>query len=497
MAFNTIDYLKKGKVDFVYSLSSYDYNNLITYIRESDERNIIVKGFLKKLKDKHYRLCFAIIYDMDEYQEETLYILNKYLGFNYLTKEHLLNLLNNTNWGKGYILNHQEELFTKDDDTLSAIFAFIFQNIDSNYDLIKIFYLNKNLHIRYLFMAFIITNHPELINVIYDDFTKYLTSVTYEENEQLTFLPTLMDVDDICDLAILAYDNYQDKKIWLQLKEYILKNYPQNTLAQKLLTYEEIRERPDSSCFTLKRNPEKENEFKKDADRLFSTSIDYQMTIYYQYSEAVSKALIDQFAQSIKIFQRPDPNFRWDFTLSGVFAYRLGSKLQRYVEKYLDLSQSKETGYISSGATLSCYRLGDYVIKLVKTKWSYEEIICPDLYLIIKNLEEDYVRDKNGIVLAGLEIQKYLSRPATNVPSYVLSKFSEELKRLGYYSMDTLIKGTCGDNCMLLDSYKDANTNNPERLPSWFKQYPMVLIDRDDVYKLENTYPKNRHGPWY
>ena len=78
MAYNTIEYLKHGKVNFVFSLTSYDYDNLIKYIRSNPERNIIVKGFLKKLIDKHYRFCFAIIYDMDEYQKETLYILNKF-----------------------------------------------------------------------------------------------------------------------------------------------------------------------------------------------------------------------------------------------------------------------------------------------------------------------------------------------------------------------------------------------------------------------------------
>lgn len=495
MAYNTIEYLKHGKVNFVFSLTSYDYDNLIKYIRSNPERNIIVKGFLKKLIDKHYRFCFAIIYDMDEYQKETLYILNKYLSFNYLTKEHLLNLLSNTSWGKKYIIDHINEVITKDEDTLNEIFNFIFQNLDNNYDLIKIFYLHENLHLRYLFMTYILEHHPELINVIYDDFTKYLTSVTYQENEQLTFLPTLMDMEDICNLAILAFKNLPDKNIWLSLKEYILANYPENTLAGQLLAYDQIK--LSESSYTFKRNPEKINEFNKDADRLFKSSIDAQFTIYHHYSEVVSKTLIEEFGQKIAMFQKPNTDPKWDFTLAGIFDHHLGRKLQSYVEKYLDLSHSKETGYISSGATLSCYRLGDYVIKLIKTKWSYEDVICPNIYLIAKNYEEDYVRDKNGIVVAGLEVQKYLSRPAKNVPSYVFTQFSNELHKLGYYNMDTLINGTCGDNCMLLDTYKDADTRRPENLPTWFKQYPIVLVDRDDIYRLENTHPKHRHNNGY
>ena len=475
MAFNVIEYLKKGKVDFVFSLTSYDYDSIISYVRKDPDRKEIVKGFLKKLIDKHYYFCFAIIYDMDEYQKETIYILNKYLSFNYLTKEHLLNLLHNTTWGQKYILSHHSELEQRDEDTLKAIIEFTFEDIDNNYDLIEFFYLHENLHIRYLFMAYILEHHPNTINTIYDDFTKYLTSVTYKEYEQLTFIPTLMDIEDICNLAILAFKNLPDKNIWLSLKEYILSHYKENTLAGKLLKYDRIK--TGESSYTFARNDEKINEFKKDADRLFNSSIDYQFTIYHHYADSVSKDLIDQFAKTINLFQKPDTDPKWDFTLSGIYSHNLGHKLQSYVEKYLDLSHSKETGYLSSGATLSCYRIGDYVIKLIKTKWSYEKIICP--------------------VVAGLEVQKYLSKSAQNIPTYVFSNFLHELTKLGYYSMDTLINGTCGNNCMLLDTYKDADTNRPENLPSWFKQYPLVLVDRDDVYRLENKYPKNRHGPCY
>ncbi len=492
MTFNTIRRLKKGKIDFLFSLTSYDYQNLIKYIRNSTERNTIVNGFLYKLIDKDYRFCFAIIYDMDEYQEETLYILKKYLNFNYLTKEHLLNLLNNTIWGKNYIIANQTELEKKDEDTLKEIFKFIFQNIDNNYDLINIFYLHDNLHIRFLFMTYILENHPEYINIIYDDFTKYLTNVTYKEHEQLTFIPTLMDMEDICNIAILAFKNLSDKNIWLSLKEYILSNYPENTLAAKLLEFEQIKTSENS--YTFARNPEKVNEFNKDADRLFASSIDYQFIIYFHHAEAVSKELIENFAKTISIFQRPDTNQKWDYNLSGIYSNHLGKKLHSYVEKYLDLSKSKETCYVNSGATLSCYRIGDYVIKLVKTKWSYEDLICPNLYLITKNYEEDYIRDKEGIVLAGLEVQKYLTRPATDVPYRILTSFRKELNRLGYYSKDSFIKGVCGDNCMLLDTYLDADTQDHENLPDWFKEYPMVLVDRDDIYKLTNKNPKNRHS---
>lgn len=494
MAFNTIEYLKEGKVDFVYSLTIYDRESLIKYIRNNEGRNTIINGFLPLLLDSYYRFCFEIIYDNEDYKNEALYLLNKYYSFDGLDNEKIINILNNTSWGKRYIIDHIDEIY-KDEDLLLEIFNYIFNDINNNYDFIKMFYLNDNLHIRYLFMKYIVNNYPELINVIYDDFTKYLTSVTYKENEQLTFLPTLMDMKDICKLAIAVFNSTLDKKIWEQLKEYILENYPSNNLADELLSYEEVP--LSGSAYTLRHNPLKIEEFVKDAERLFNTSNSRKLYIYHNYAHLMTEEMRKKYASIEEMFKKDGQKSYVTSELETIYRAGLGSKLELYVEKYLDLSHSKDMGYIASGATGACYRIGDYVIKLFRTKWSYEDVICPNLYLIIKNEEEDYVRDKNGIVCGGIEVQRYLTRTAKNVSSEVLVQFEKELRRLGYYSLDTFVNGTCGDNCMILDTYKDANCNNPDRLPEWFKETPLVLVDRDDIYKLSNKYPKHRHSAGY
>ena len=70
-------------------------------------------------------------------------------------------------------------------------------------------------------------------------------------------------------------------------------------------------------------------------------------------------------------------------------------------------------------------------------------------------------------------------------------------------SVDDNIVGKVGQGFLVLlgikitDTYKDADTCRPENLPTWFKQYPVVLVDRDDIYRLENTHPKHRHRNGY
>lgn len=493
MAFNTLEYLAAGKVDFVYRQTTYDRDHLIELVRNANNRNEIINGFLPLLIDDQYKFCFEIIYDIEEYKDSTLYIINKYLNYKALGKDKIKNILYNTSWGKNYLIEHINEVLKDSEEVLLIIFEYIFNDLDNNYDLVKLFYLNTNLHIRYLFMNYIIVHHPELISVIYDDFTKYLTSVTYQENEQLSFFPDLMDAKDICNLAISVFNSSLDKDIWYKLKEYILENYKENYLASNLLSYEK-EPLGYARMYTLVRNPEKTAEFTKDATRLFDTSKDYKLPIYLKYSELIARDILERFETLISMYQIPNVDLSSNSVLQSVLGQGLEQKLRLYTEKYLDLSKSKETGYITSGATSGCFRLGDFVIKLVQTKWSCEPIICPDLYLIIKNLEEDLIRDDKGIVLAGLEVQRYLSKSANHVSDEILRLFQEELKRLGYYSLDTFINGTCGDNCMLLDSYLDADHPNPESLPDWFKATPIVLVDRDDIYKLTNRHPRHRHS---
>lgn len=81
-----------------------------------------------------------------------------------------------------------------------------------------------------------------------------------------------------------------------------------------------------------------------------------------------------------------------------------------------------------------------------------------------------------------MEVQKYLTRRANNIDPKYFRYFDLALDRLGYKRTDTLTKGECGENTMLLDSYRDADCPNPERVPVWFRKYPIVLVDRDRIY---------------
>ena len=77
MAYNPIEYLKQGNIDFVDKLTTYDRENLIARIRKSSEKEEIIDGCIEKLKDSKYSYKFIleVIYDMDKYKEQIFYIL--------------------------------------------------------------------------------------------------------------------------------------------------------------------------------------------------------------------------------------------------------------------------------------------------------------------------------------------------------------------------------------------------------------------------------------
>lgn len=480
MAFSATEYLKDGKVDFIYDLSQYDIEHLIDYIRKSPNRNEIINGFLPKINEYLDSFCFSVIYDIPEYAD---YVYNTFFKENAewlvelddITPFMLNNLLNNSPLGLK-LLNENFDEFLSSKSKINYIDTVIKYAFDSNNrDLIHKISRYKDLHTRFIFMKYLINNYKEQIDSIYDDITKYTTSVTNEQYEQTTFLPDLMDSEDISKLAVLLLEINRESD-YEKLKDFIFNNYKYNYLASELIS---LRLNNDDS------NKEKSvNAFNTDGDILFKTSADYRYPIYLKYSANISQELLDDFASRIKYF------FEKENDLYLTYRIGLGQLLEEWSQKYMDLSKNKDYGFIGGGTTCDCFRIGDYVIKLVKMKWSYEDEICPNIYLIAKNYEEIYLRDNKGIVNGGLEVQKYLTRKATDIDPKYFRYFDNALDRLGYRRTDTLTGGKCGENSMLLDTYRDADCDNPERVPVWFKICPLVLIDRDRIYPKNKCYIK-------
>ena len=495
MAFNSLEYLKNGNVEFISNCTQYDYDCLIRNIRKAPDRVEIINGFFSKLKDRLPVFCFRIIYDIPEFANEAyeLFDIKK------VPVEMFKSILQNSPLGLRVLYENFDTIFSPDLGFHKCIFEYAFSS--NNKELLHRLSRHSNLHIRYLFMKYLIENHPVQIDILYDDITKYTTSFTNELYEQLTFIPQLMDSEDIAKIAVLLLGSGR-KDDYKKLKDFILKNYEKNHLACELLTMPYKNVSPGVYISDNEKGEMQKKVFNEDADTLFITAANYRFHILYNYSASISKELLDEFAHRMRYFLEFPLLDRFcseqtEYYLKGIDYSGLGHLLETWTEKYMDLSSSKEYGFLGGGTTCNCYRIGDYVIKMVKTKWSYEDVICPDLYIIAKNYEEIYVRRSDETVASGLEVQKYLSRTATDIdPKYFLY-FDRALEELGYKRTDTLIHGRRGDNTMLLDTYRDADCRDPEKLPDWFKECPLVLVDRDRIYPKDKEFIKEIRENWY
>ncbi len=469
--------LKEGDVDYFINLSVGDIFILIRMLKQVDkeERKEIIKGFIDKALDIKPKYCFDLVFDEKDFQEETIYLITNYIESEYLDEAYKGDYINyfKALLSKEFIEDNLEKLEKVCERLFTLVLGYILDNFSECNALVMHFAWHPNLHIRSLFMKLIVQQYPNLLGVIYED----LLSVLVINDGDKTIL---MDQDDISNLAVAIFNSSLDKSLWWKLRQYILDNYPTNSLGGYLL--EKYPAYDEEEGYTdLKERPEALEEFKRDADLYFLTSARHKYYIYLEQSESLSNNVCRKLEillshYGARSLYHPD--------IERIYKYGLGQKLEELTEKYLDLSKSKITRFIGSGTCASCYQIGDYAIKLVSQKYSREETLVPRSYLILPTFEEEYVRNANNCVLAGIEVQRLLTRSAIGIPSSVLLFFKEELRKQGYRLGDTLINGQAGDNCMLLDSYLDADCEDPESLPNTFKEYPLVLIDRDQVYKL-------------
>lgn len=478
MAFYPCDYLKQGKTDFLFRLTDYDHELIIQDIRNNESKNDIIKGFLPILKDELPIFCFNIIYDNDEFIDEAKELFDKLYTLDNINENLLKEIILNGKLGEIILKENLTKIITKFENS-NFVFFKLFNDFDNNFKTLKELSLHNNLHIRFKFMKYLINNHSNKISVFYDDITKYFTKYT---EEKLNSNNELMDADDISRLALTILENNQDYNLYLKVKDFIFKNFKNNFLLKYLLEYKE--KKIDDNSYTLISNTIGIEEFKKDANKYFETASSGKLYVLEKYEEYISKELIDNFKYYLSFFEKKNSI---DLNYRRIDNYGLEKLLKQYIDKYLSLSKDKTHKYISSGTTASCYKIGDYVFKLINRKWSYEDIICPNLYLILPNLEENLVRNNDNTVIAGIEIQKYLQKSVKTVPKEIFKQYEQELLNLGYYTTDSLRGGVAGDNTRLLDDYKDSGNLNP---PDWFKEYPVVLIDHDRVYKKENKKPK-------
>jgi len=471
MAFYAIDRIRENNLDFLYDITSLDKKELANSIRKNDEKDLLIKNSYKNGLIRHSYFYFMIVYDMDEFEEFTKkYIKNN--NFKCLNDVKISNLIKNTKYGMEFIFNNIDK-FCNNDKILNLIIFNILINDKEYYKYINILSLHPNLHLRHLFIKNLISFNSALIPQVYDDITLYFTSYTHQENEQLTFLPKLMDIDNIQEILEKMIKNGVDIEIIKKTRDFILNNYKANDLANIL--YKE-----DISLIEV-------------PDLYFNTSRKNKIHIYRNLKEVISKDIKEQFEKFLQMYSLDIVTFDY-FThkFRNLDYFGLLNILNEFTEKYMDLSTNKAYREVGSGSTTSSYRIGDYCIKLSNSKWSYENVICPNDFMFAKNFEEIIIRDeKTNFVNAAIEVQQFFCKSVKEASENAKNNLLKSISDKDLFFDEKLISCN-GANAFLLNDYHDADCANIEHLPDWFKKEPLVITDRDNIYVKDAKNIKKR-----
>lgn len=464
-----VDKLLSGDLDFLDSFGDFYIDELIKNMIDSPyRRNILFASFDKILK-KNLKLAFMISLDLKEYNN----FWHRYLEIDYsilLNYECLLMFLLKADWSRNFIYEKLEKLALEKRSVIFAVLRYTVRSGDSK--LAEKLAYSNNLELRGLFLKELLETHDYLFYNFYDDIIHYFVNLDEYGN-----VASLMRESIVSNIASLVLIHGLGEDVYLKIRDFIFNNYETNTLAGHLDGYGKY----NMDVFELNKAM-----LIRDINMLFITSKDYKYELVSRYSEYLDADILKEFISKIEPFIKIDEE-----AISKIFLSGLGDKFLYYVDKYLEISTGAKVIIDAGVGTCSrVFRVGDYVIKLSTKKWSMEDSLCPSGYLFAKNYEEDIVRKDNGEVTGAVEVQKYLTRPLNVNDLNVIETFLEELKRLGYYIKDVLVDANTGANCYYLDSYLDAEFEDEDVLPEWFKKNPLVLVDRDLVFKLDNENPK-------
>lgn len=325
---------------------------------------------------------------------------------------------------------------------------------------------NNDLNIRGKIIEYLISYYSDIFFKYYNgSIAGYLCEKDNEGN-----IVNLVDEEIASGIAYAILESNLEFKHFEEVKSFILCNYKKNNLALLLDNYGLGDSRYSSILI-------------KDIDELFKTSKNYKFMIYSNYGEHLDSELYKNFAKLIKPFEEKDL-----LMVNHLFNVGLGDNLLEVIQKYMTIATG--ANYAINARKGSCtitFKVGDYAIKLSQRK--YINTKCPDSFLIAKNYEEYFSRGEDGEINGAIEVQKYFTRPFTledseseQIKEYQ-EKFLAEFEKDGYCVDDNPFAHTAEPNLFYLESYKDADCEDPEQLPDWFKKTPLVLVDRDYVYK--------------
>lgn len=387
-------------------------------------------------------------------------------GCKCLDHQEVFSRVANTRKGKEYIISNFDRII----DEVSNLDNFVFlcyRTFIHDRDFIKAISHHRRLDVRGSFMVSVTDCEKSKLRDYYPNITEDLVS----RNESGEIIEVMKE-EIASTITANILDCVYDKELFQTLKEFIFNHYQSNNLLYKIHAIDS--ENDTNDLFHVY------EEISSDNERLYKTSAGYQLEFLYSCRELVPAYYQIMLDKLLNLFKSRRS------IIEEIYANNLGNDFRNLINKYSSISEVQiiEPGEI--GTVCWTFIAGDFLIKYISASHSVygPDYSCPRCFLINKPYNEITSHNDEGYFLGKLEVQARLFEPLREDQLDILELFEKELAKLGFFC-DDLMPHDGKYNIYRLRDYHDADTDDPESLPDWFKENPFVLVDRDCVYPIE------------
>lgn len=434
-----------GNINLIEQLNYYDINELLEYIKNSENRkdilNKLIPIFIKNNNwhQLHYEI-FKLICTEKEFKEYTFYLLhNEHVKIIDFQPTEFKNILEHTTWGIDYILDNLHKCL--DDPKIYEMVNFLTEHVITN---------NKKYYNKLKEIIFGLKDHELIDNFI------AISIDSYQELNSNDILSSLYEdpEDYYYQQQTLPFCKKETKMALSQIPTH-LKHYIKNNESIKQLLLENFE--------TFLKAEKKE-----------------KMSFIESLYNDLPQEIKDKYKDIYQLY-KSYPVYFVDKYITDIMNHNGTNFLLKYLK-------DKEIMYLDTGSTTTAFKIGNEVLKFTRHK--HEVNTEKDMFLLAKTLTKN-VYDIDKIPILIIEIQKYLGKTHNGkvMTKQDIENFLNELDKQGYEVTDPncLNRDCC--NFGFLGDYKEANIinyNSHEELPEWFKERPIVLYDIDLIYKKDS-----------